>query len=223
MAMKTSREGLIEIASHEGIVLSPYRDSVGVWTVGIGHTSSAGSPSPASNRREFSIAEIMEIFAKDIARFENRVNKAFTVVLRQHEFDAAVSFDFNTGGIHKASWVRHINANNRDAAKKAFMNWRKPKEIIPRRQKERDLFFSHRYAANGVANAYPASASGRVQWKKGRRVNVGRLMDDATEPRREPPAPKAPTPRPKPEAPPANSGGGIWAFLIGLFSKRRMS
>lgn len=221
MAMKTSREGLIEIASHEGIVTSPYRDSVGVWTVGIGHTSSAGSPSPASNRREFPIAEIMKIFAKDIARFENRVNKAFTVVLRQHEFDAAVSFDFNTGGIHKASWVKHINANNRSAARKAFMNWRKPPEIIPRREKECALFFKGKYTSGGFANVYPASASGRVIWSKGKLTHVGRLMDDAIEPRRVPIPKPRPTPPEKPETPPMSHGGGFWAFLMRLFSKRR--
>lgn len=182
MAMKVSREGLIEIAAHEGIVTSPYRDSVGVWTVGIGHTASAGNPNPAIDRREFSIAEIMDIFARDIAKFEKRVNQAFKVKLKQHEFDAAVSMDFNTGGIHRASWVRHVNSGNRSAAKKAFMNWRKPPEIIPRRRKERDLFFSGKYTANGMANSYPASAAGRVLWGRGKRVNVGQLMDIADPP-----------------------------------------
>lgn len=39
--MKTSLRGAIEIASHEGIVPMPYRDSVGVWTL------NAGSPAHA--------------------------------------------------------------------------------------------------------------------------------------------------------------------------------
>ncbi|MEP2947392.1 MAG: hypothetical protein ABJN11_14115 [Lentilitoribacter sp.] len=44
--MKTSERGLAEIASHEGIVMSKYKDSVGVWTIGIGHTKNAGAPDP---------------------------------------------------------------------------------------------------------------------------------------------------------------------------------
>lgn len=176
MAMKVSREGLIEIAAHEGIVTSPYRDSVGVWTVGIGHTASAGAPDPKIDRREFSIPEIMDIFTRDIARFEARVNRAFKVKLKQHEFDAAVSFDFNTGGIFRASWVKDINAGNRAAAAKAFMRWRKPPEIIPRRQRECDLFFKGRYASGGLATVYPASPGGQVLWRRGRQVDVGALI-----------------------------------------------
>lgn len=168
--LKVSQRGLQEIAAHEGIVSSAYKDSVGVWTVGIGHTKNAGYPNPAKERREFSLDEIMGIFARDIEKFENRVRKAFTRKLTQEQFDAAVSFDFNTGGIHRASWVRQFNAGNIVLAKKKFMDWRKPSEIIPRRKKERDLFFDGKYSGNGYVNVYPASGSGTVLWSKGKRM-----------------------------------------------------
>ncbi len=45
--MQTSPKGVAEIAGHEGIVLSPYLDSVGTWTFGVGHTRAAGPPNPA--------------------------------------------------------------------------------------------------------------------------------------------------------------------------------
>lgn len=181
MAMKTSREGLIEIASHEGIVTSPYRDSVGIWTVGIGHTASAGAPDPANNRRDYSIDEIMEIFARDIARFENRVNAAFKVKPTQAQFDAAVSFDYNTGGINRAGWLKHFNAGNARASRRAFMRWCKPPQIIPRRQKECDLFFEGRYSSAGKANLYPAF-NGKVQWAQGRQVDIAALLNAAVSP-----------------------------------------
>ncbi len=174
--MKTSLKGLMEIAAHEGIVLSPYKDAVGVWTVGIGHTAGAGKPDPARDRREYSIEEVMDIFARDIAKFEARVNRAFDVPLRQHEFDAAVSFDYNTGGIHKASWVRSVNQGNRIAARNQIMNWSKPRAIIPRRRKERNLFFDARYSHGGFVNTYPATKSGQVLWSQGRRVDLRPLM-----------------------------------------------
>ena len=41
--MKTSDAGIFALALHEGIVPGPYRDSVGVWTYGIGHTLGAGA------------------------------------------------------------------------------------------------------------------------------------------------------------------------------------
>ncbi len=174
--MKISQRGLAEIASHEAIVLSPYKDSVGVWTLGIGHTANAGQPNPATERREFSIDEIMGIFAHDIQKFEDRVRNAFKRSLSQEQFDAAVSFDFNTGGIHRASWMRHFNNGDDAKARKAFMAWRKPSEIIPRREKERDLFFDGKYSCDGRVSVYPASSSGKVLWREGKRITLPGLI-----------------------------------------------
>jgi len=213
MAQKVSDKGLVEIASHEGIVNAPYKDSVGVWTVGIGHTASAGFPNPALKRGEYSMAEIMEIFRRDIAKFEARVRKAFTRPLTQEQFDAAVSFDFNTGGIDDATWVKKFNAGDMAGARKAFMFWSKPKEIIPRREKERGLFFSGKYSSGGFATLYPANTKGVVLWSRGKRVDVLALMKAA------PPVPgplPTPTPTPRPEPAPAPAQG-FWAALASFF------
>ena len=69
-----STRGKIEIAAHEGIVQMPYRDSVGVWTFGIGHTASAGAPDPAKMPRGEArpITEVMQVFSRDLKRFEDR-------------------------------------------------------------------------------------------------------------------------------------------------------
>jgi len=213
MAKKTSREGLIEIASHEGIVTSKYLDSVGVWTIGIGHTAGAGAPNPANVTGELSIAEIMDIFAADIAKFEKRVNRAFTVPLKQHQFDAAVSFDYNTGSVTSAAWVKQYNAGNVSAARKSIMNWKKPPEIIPRRKKEQALFFDGVYSANGYANMYPAR-NGKVQWGEAQRVNVASLMDLPTQPQEpyEPPTTPETT-----KSPLWRILGGLWGIAVNAF------
>lgn len=218
MATRVSMEGLVEIASHEGIVNAPYRDSVGVWTVGIGHTASAGPPDPAKRRGEYSIPYIMDIFSDDIGMFEQRVRDAFTVPLKQHEFDAAVSFDFNTGGIDRATWVRKFNAGDRVGARKAFMNWSKPAAIIPRRRKERDLFFNGTYSNDGTVTLWPADSAGNVLWRRGQPINLIELMD-----RGEAPDP-TPLPTPKPTGKAValaltGIGGAIalcWDWLMGL-------
>ena len=175
--LRASQRGLAEIAAHEAIVLSAYIDSAGVWTVGIGHTANAGHPDPAKERREFSMDEIMSIFARDIEKCEDRVRKAFKRPLSQEQFDAAVSFDFNTGGIHRASWVKHFNQGDDARARTAFMAWRKPKAIIPRRQKERALFFDGTYSGDGRVCVYPASRSGTVLWRKGKRIALPTNID----------------------------------------------
>lgn len=178
--MKVSRQGIIEIAAHEGIVDMPYRDSQGIWTVGIGHTAGAGAPNPAKlpKGKRIPMDDVFEIFARDLAKFERRVNKAVKVPVAQHEFDALVSFDFNTGGIDRATLVKHLNAGDRDDAATAFMNWSKPPEIIDRRAKEMELFRSGSYSSAGKVSVFPADASGRVLWRRGKSVNAEKLLDE---------------------------------------------
>lgn len=152
--MTVSTKGLLEIAEHEGIVPAPYLDSVGVWTWGIGHTAAAGDPDPAKMNRAMpqniddSVIAAVRQFAFDVKRYAARVNEAIRVPLKQHEFDALVSFDFNTGGIHRAQLTRAINAGDPDAARH-FMGWLKPIEIKGRRTAEINLFRTGAYDANG--------------------------------------------------------------------------
>ena len=152
--MKTSNKGLLEIAEHEGIVPAPYFDSVGVLTYGIGHTKSAGGIDPATMDRampadiEAAIDHALDVFRDDVGKYESRVNSAIKVPLSQYQFDALVSFDFNTGGIHRAKLTRRINAGDAGAGD-SFMGWIKPPEIRKRREAEMRLFKAGDYDANG--------------------------------------------------------------------------
>jgi lysozyme len=177
--MKVSRQGIIEIASHEAIVDMPYRDSKGIWTIGIGHTASAGPPDPSQmpRGRRIPLSEIFRIFAADLATFEKRVHKAVKVPVAQHEFDALTSFDFNSGGIDRATLVRHLNSGDRAKAATAFMNWSKPPEIIDRRTKEMELFRSGHYSSSGKLNVYPADNNGHVLWRRGKTVDASKILD----------------------------------------------
>lgn len=189
MPMKLSRKGLMEIISHEAIVPMPYRDSVGVWTWGIGHTAAAGPPDPATMKKgsESNLADCIEVFRRDLSKYESRVNQAVKVPLAQHEFDALVSFDFNTGGIFKAQITKHLNNGDRAAATAAFMGWVKPPEIKERRRKEQRLFGAGTYSAKGMASVCPADANGKVLWSRGRRIDVSALLGAATDPEPAPP------------------------------------
>ena len=154
--MKISKRGLLEIAEHEGIVPGPYLDSRGVWTWGIGHTAAAGDPDPEKMARgmpddiDTAIIGALRQFDRDLEDYERRVNRAIKVPLAQHQFDALVSFDFNTGGIFKARLTRRINASDPGAAD-SFMGWLKPPEIRRRRTDEMHLFQTGDYRANGDA------------------------------------------------------------------------
>jgi lysozyme len=55
------------IIKHEGKRNRPYQDSLGLWTVGIGHLIGDGKSLPPEMNREFSEEEIMAMFEKDYA------------------------------------------------------------------------------------------------------------------------------------------------------------
>ena len=53
------------IIAHEGIRYTPYKDSLGLWTVGVGHLIGNGKTLPPEMNREFSHDEVMAMFDKD--------------------------------------------------------------------------------------------------------------------------------------------------------------
>lgn len=181
--MKISTAGLVALIGHEGIVLTRYKDSVGVWTIGVGHTKAAGGLDPASFTGTLSMAEALDLLRTDIVKYENGVNAAVKVPLKQHEFDALVSFHYNTGGVARASLTRSLNAGDRKTAGAQFMNWTTPKEITERREAEMTLFLTGEYP-KPMAMVWPASPGGALNWSKGTRVNVLHLLgkDAVTDP-----------------------------------------
>jgi lysozyme len=191
--MKVSDQGIAELISHEALVTSPYRDSVGVWTIGVGHTAGAGKPYPASMEKgkALPLNELAELFRRDLAKYEGGVLKVVKVPLRQHEFDALVSFHFNTGAIATASFVKKLNAGDRKGAAEGMMAWNKPPEILGRRRKEMRLFRDGKYSNDGKCTVYEADAAGRVQRDRPERVPVASLFPSI-----------APAPTPEPAKPP---------------------
>lgn len=168
--MKTSLEGILEIAEHEGIVPAPYKDSAGVWTFGIGHTAAAGGLDPqemngampeGAYALDNAIQRAVELFQRDLKSYEARVNKAIKMPLTQYQFDALVSFDFNTGGIHRAKLTKQINAGNMSGD--GFMGWLRPVEIKKRRAAEQRLFRTGDYDHNGdLIPIWQTNSKGRL-------------------------------------------------------------
>jgi lysozyme len=177
--MHMTDRGLLALARHEGLVPGPYRDVKNVWTFGIGHTAAAGPPDPIGMPRgmpadlDAAIREAFRLFRADIQTYEAEVRRAVKVQLVPHEFDALVSFHYNTGGIARARLTRHLNAGDREAAAQAFMGWRRPVAIIPRREAERDLFLHSRYPG-GTIPVWTVDRSGRVDFSR----PVRRLSED---------------------------------------------
>jgi len=146
--MKISAAGRKVLAEREGRRLKAYRDSAGVWTIGIGHTSAAGPPEVTPGLW-ITDAECDAIFGRDLRTYEAAVNKAVKVPLAQHEFDALVSFCYNIGpaGFARSTAVRRLNGGDRQGAAEALLMWNRPAEILSRRRGERAQFRGQGYAA----------------------------------------------------------------------------
>jgi hypothetical protein len=84
------------------------------------------------------VEECMKLFRHDLEKYEAAVNRAFGErQVPQHQFDAAVSFHYNTGAIGRASWVKLYNSGApMSQIKERFLAWNKPAAIKNRRLAE---------------------------------------------------------------------------------------
>ncbi|MEE7493896.1 lysozyme [Methylobacterium oryzae] len=137
--MDLSRLGRAALAAREGCRLRAYRDSVGVWTIGRGHTSAAGPPA-VTDGLCVTQAEVEALFAADLEPYVAAVRAALAKPVPQPFFDACCSLCFNIGqpNFAQSSVVRFANAGDLPRAVDAFLMWDRPAAILARRQGERD-------------------------------------------------------------------------------------
>ena len=147
--METNKEGLELIKSFESLILGPYKDPVGVVTIGYGHVVLPGEVF----HHPFTKADALEVLKKDLKIAENSVKSQVKIAVNDNEFSALVSLVFNIGegNFLKSSVLRRLNAGDRAGAANAFQLWNKARDrktgiirILPgltrRRKAERELF-----------------------------------------------------------------------------------
>lgn len=146
--MKMTDEGLALIKRMEGLRLTAYRDAVGVWTIGYGHTAMAGAPEVRAGMT-ISNAEAHAIFVRDVDIFARGVQAAVRVKLIDQQFSALVSFAYNVGlgGFKRSSVLAAVNAGDFDAVPRRLNLWTKAGgKVLPglvrRRAAEGALFMS---------------------------------------------------------------------------------
>ncbi len=94
MGLSVSDTGLDLIKKFEGCKLTAYQDSVGVWTIGYGHTSGVKQGDTITQ------AQANAYLKADCKTAETAVNKYYSKYKwNQNQFDALVSFAFNIGNI----------------------------------------------------------------------------------------------------------------------------
>lgn len=122
MTRKITAEALEKIKQFEGLRLEAYMCSAGVWTIGYGHTGDVKKGDKITESK----AE--DLLIEDIARFESRVQELVKVELSNWQFAALVSFDFNTGALHKSTLLKKLNKRDYNAVPAELMKWTKAKD-----------------------------------------------------------------------------------------------
>jgi lysozyme len=131
------------IESFEGLRLNAYLDSVGVPTIGYGHTRGVkiGQVITESQAQEFLKRDLQDAIAG--------VERLVTTELTDNQFGALVSLVFNIGigNFAKSSLLRKVNMKQFIAAADSFAAWNKAGgKVLPgltrRRAAEKKLFLT---------------------------------------------------------------------------------
>jgi len=86
------------IIQHEGLKTRPYKDSLGLWTVGVGHLIGDGKTLPPEWNREFTKEEVMTLFDKDYEHHKKQAEKLPGYSLANEKGRAAlIDLTFNMG------------------------------------------------------------------------------------------------------------------------------
>lgn len=168
----------MEVASHEALVRQTYKDSVGILTWCVGMTNATGHTVQRYIGKPASVQHCMNVYVWALQNYAAGVYRAFAGhKLTKAQFAAALSFHWNTGAIEKASWVKLWKAGDIAGAKRAFMDWKKPPEIVERRRKERDLFFDGKWSNNGTMVEYTKlTAKMTPAWSSAKRLDVSKEL-----------------------------------------------
>jgi lysozyme len=147
--MKLSAAGFDLIRSFEGYHTAlpdgsckAYLDTLAkphIWTIGYGVTEGVTADMVLTKEQ----AEAM--FRKELEKHEAIVSRLVRVEIGQSNFDALVSFQYNTGGLPGSTLLKKLNNGDFDGAAKCFDSWNKAggkvvKGLVRRRAAERAMF-----------------------------------------------------------------------------------
>ena len=104
--MQTSRTGIELLKHFEGCELKAYQDSVGVWTIGYGHTKGI------YEGLEITQSEAEKMLQDELPEYEGYITDKVVPMLQQHEYDALVCWVYNLGptNLSSSTLLKKLNA-----------------------------------------------------------------------------------------------------------------
>ena len=148
-SVRLSNRGSEMIASFEGFRSRPYRDAVGVPTVGFGSTRGVTMSSPPVTRAQ-ALARLKREANATYGAAVDRLNREHRLGLNQNQFDALTSFVYNVGpgALSSSTGIgRALRAKQWQRAADELLEWdkaggRRLEGLSRRRRAERELFLA---------------------------------------------------------------------------------
>ncbi len=139
--MEISEEGIELIKKFEGCRLKAYKDAVGVWTIGYGHTKEV------KEGMEITAKEAEQMLLEELKEYCNYVNKAVKAPLEPNQFDALVSWTYNLGpsNLNESTMLKVLNKEDYKQVPSEIKRWNKAggktlEGLVRRREAEALLF-----------------------------------------------------------------------------------
>ena len=121
--MKVDADGLNFIMENEGVVLHPYQDQTGHWTIGCGHLIRNGEDFGDS----ITHAQAMQLLSTDIQEAEDAIND-LEWVLTQSQMNALADFTFNAG----PGALKQLASHGQEDIPNQLPRWNKSKgRVLP--------------------------------------------------------------------------------------------
>lgn len=138
---KINLDGFKLITEFEGCRLKAYKDSVGIWTIGHGHTHGV------YEGQEITQEQADLLLDTDLTKFEDGVCALLRAPVNDNQFAAIVSFAFNLGlnNLGRSTLMRYVNNSRFEMAADEFHKWamaggQQVDGLVRRRDAERSLF-----------------------------------------------------------------------------------
>mgnify|MGYP003638022248 CR=1 FL=1 len=139
--MKISSEGIELIKKFEGCETTAYQDSVGVWTIGFGHTKGV------QEGQSCSMQDAETMLSEEMDEYEGYINSMVDVDLNQNEFDSLVAWVYNLGptNLRESTLLKILNAGDKDGIPEQINRWNRAggkilQGLVRRRQAESLMF-----------------------------------------------------------------------------------
>lgn len=160
----------------EGLRLNAYQDSVGVWTIGYGHTGKDVHPGLTCTQ-----AQADAWLQQDIQGAVHVVNTVVKVPLNQNQFDALVDFVFNlgSGNFQSSTLLKLLNQGNYQGASNEFPKWNHAGGVVlggltTRRLAEQKLFNTPMQTTTSQIQSTPTLVNQLQSWVQALKDKFGK-------------------------------------------------